>query len=446
MKMNRVVFIALSLSQLMLGEIHGQRVPLTHPGWIHTNTLNGHSAIRLLVSDSLVFAGTDSAGVYISSDDGASWTQSSRGLGNVYVASLATNGNSIYAGTWKDGIFRSTDSGSSWWEAHNGIPINSSVLCLLADGWNIYAGMSPLYAGDLGGVFRSTDNGVHWSTADTIWGETSVQSLALAGNTLVAGTTNGIYISTDSGTSWKHVDSSSCATTLIDVWALHASGNNFYAGINWHYTSTSESSEGLYFSTDHGLTWISAYGWGSVERGGFSVRSIVSSENTLFIAAAQEYSFHHTLFGVFVSSDSGKTVTSVSEGLIDSLFISSLAISNGYVIAGTQNGIYRRPLSEMITGAPVTHEPVPGSFNLSQNFPNPFNPTTVINYQLSAASYVSLKVYDVLGREVATLVNERENAGAHVAAFNGARLPSGVYFCRISAGSYASTRKMLLMK
>ena len=81
-----------------------------------------------------------------------------------------------------------------------------------------------------------------------------------------------------------------------------------------------------------------------------------------------------------------------------------------------------------------------------QNYPNPFNPTTAISYQLSAVSHVTLKVYDVLGREVATLVNEKQDAGTHVVTFDGSHLSSGVYFYRITAGTFIATKKLVLMK
>ena len=93
----------------------------------------------------------------------------------------------------------------------------------------------------------------------------------------------------------------------------------------------------------------------------------------------------------------------------------------------------------------------PASFALSQNYPNPFNPSTMISYQLSAVSYVTLKAYDVLGREVATLVNQKQNAGYYKVAFNASRFASGVYFYRIiihgtNGKSLVSTKKALLMK
>lgn len=85
-------------------------------------------------------------------------------------------------------------------------------------------------------------------------------------------------------------------------------------------------------------------------------------------------------------------------------------------------------------------------YNLSQNFPNPFNPTTVISYQLPEYSRVKLKVYDLLGREVATLVNGNKPAGNYKVEFNAGKLVSGVYFYRMEAGTFSQTKKLLLLK
>jgi Secretion system C-terminal sorting domain len=86
------------------------------------------------------------------------------------------------------------------------------------------------------------------------------------------------------------------------------------------------------------------------------------------------------------------------------------------------------------------------SFELKQNYPNPFNPTTVIAYQLPQAAQVSLEVFDILGRKVATLVNEQKAAGNYAVPFNGVSLASGVYFYRLQAGNFVKTNKMMLIK
>lgn len=89
---------------------------------------------------------------------------------------------------------------------------------------------------------------------------------------------------------------------------------------------------------------------------------------------------------------------------------------------------------------------VPGRFSLSQNYPNPFNPETIIEYQIGTKNLVTIKVYDILGREVKTLVNEIKDAGIYNAAFDGTSLSSGVYFYRINSGEFTDTKTMLLVK
>jgi hypothetical protein len=93
-----------------------------------------------------------------------------------------------------------------------------------------------------------------------------------------------------------------------------------------------------------------------------------------------------------------------------------------------------------------TEKEIPGNYSLFQNYPNPFNPTTIIQYNVLSFGKVVLKVYDLLGREVATLVDKQQNAGQYSVFFNASRLSSGVYFYKIQAGSYTETKKMMLIK
>jgi hypothetical protein len=102
-----------------------------------------------------------------------------------------------------------------------------------------------------------------------------------------------------------------------------------------------------------------------------------------------------------------------------------------------------------MTGQPTSvgnEKSLPKEFALLQNFPNPFNPATKIGYQLPARSQVSLKVFDVLGREVATLVNEEKQAGAYSALWNAHGMASGVYFYKLQAGTYTETKKLMLLR
>jgi hypothetical protein len=97
-------------------------------------------------------------------------------------------------------------------------------------------------------------------------------------------------------------------------------------------------------------------------------------------------------------------------------------------------------------GVDEDEDGIPAQFALEQNYPNPFNPSTKITYTLPTASHVTLSVYDILGREISMLVNEKKEAGLHEVKFDGTGLSSGVYFYRLTAGTFVQARKLLLLK
>ncbi|MCL6099667.1 MAG: T9SS type A sorting domain-containing protein [Bacteroidetes bacterium] len=89
---------------------------------------------------------------------------------------------------------------------------------------------------------------------------------------------------------------------------------------------------------------------------------------------------------------------------------------------------------------------MPTEFGLEQNYPNPFNPSTTINYSLPRSGFVSMKIYDVLGKEIKTLISETKIAGNYSIKFDGVNLPSGIYFYQMKTSEYMRTKKMILLK
>jgi hypothetical protein len=137
----------------------------------------------------------------------------------------------------------------------------------------------------------------------------------------------------------------------------------------------------------------------------------------------------------FVASDfdqDGKTdiaiVSSVAQG-VDSLFVL-------YNLGGGTVGV----------DEPEIQEEIPISFSLAQNFPNPFNPTTTIQFSLPKSGDVTLKIYNLLGEEVKTLVDEYKEIGNHSVQFNANNFASGMYLYRLQAGSFVETKKMILIR
>ena len=117
-----------------------------------------------------------------------------------------------------------------------------------------------------------------------------------------------------------------------------------------------------------------------------------------------------------------------------------------FFVTDSYNGtvrVYRNPNP---TGVADDHSPVPLTFGLQQNYPNPFNPSTNISFTLPSKTFVLLKVFNLLGEEVATLVNEELPAGTHLHQWNADGMPSGAYFYRLQSGLFSETRKLLLLR
>ena len=148
---------------------------------------------------------------------------------------------------------------------------------------------------------------------------------------------------------------------------------------------------------------------------------------------------------IYHSTDDGQTWNSQSNGVTNSLYnvafyndeIGSIVGINGIILHTSSGGI------AFINDKNTSH---PNDFILKQNYPNPFNPITTIEYSIPKQSNVTIKVYDILGREVATLVNEEKPVGNYKVKFDGSGLSSGIYFYRMVAGGYSETKKLVFLK
>jgi photosystem II stability/assembly factor-like uncharacterized protein len=365
-----------------------------------------------VIRDSDMFAGTDE-GVFRSTDNGMNWTAAS--AGSLYAAAFAVSESNLFAGNYGGGVFRSTNNGTSWTSVNEGLPkdIHDStqyapVISLALSGQNLFAGT------ECRGAFLSSDGGTSWTAVNEglpkdIHDSTQyapVISLALSGQNLFAGTTVGVFLSTNSGTTWIAVNAglpkdTYDTTQYVEINALALSGQYLFAG----------TADGVFLSTNNGLTW-----------------------NAINNGLPQNV------------------------GIVGN--VGAFAFNDSYVLVGTGNftgpggsgegsfgaGVWKRPLSELVSAVQVISHDMPQSFGLSQNYPNPFNPSTTISYQLPTQSHVTLKIFDVLGREVATLVNGFEEAGYKSLMFDGTKLSSGLYFYRLTAGRYVETKKLLLLR
>ncbi|HXG00804.1 MAG TPA: T9SS type A sorting domain-containing protein, partial [Bacteroidota bacterium] len=240
---------------------------------------------------------------------------------------------------------------------------------------------------------------------------------------------NGMYLSTNSGASWTSIGTGITSTSIRSITFI---GTDIFVG----------TQNGIFHSTNNGGSWTQANGGLT----SLNVQSLTSFGTNLVAGAG---------FGLYVSTNSGGSWTTINTGLPSSFGIilpiiytlGAVPFAGGTTIyAGTAGlGLWRRPASQF-TSVDLLSPAVPEMFFLEQNYPNPFNPTTRIGFSIPHTSHVTLTVFDVLGNEVATLVNRNMNAGSYEVIFNAAGLASGVYFYRLQAEGLAQSRKLILQR
>jgi hypothetical protein len=193
-------------------------------------------------------------------------------------------------------------------------------------------------------------------------------------------------------------------------------------------------------TTDGGSTWVETVGvWG-----GSSLREITMLDSHVgWIAGA-------IVGPPFIlrtgnSGETWETQTTIPPNPQGFESISMISGTTGWAVGG-HGMLYKTTNGGVVSVNEEPHEGIPSSFILEQNYPNPFNPSTVVKYGVPHEAHVNLMLYDVLGREVLTLVDAIVSAGFHEVSLDGSGLSSGVYYYRLSAANFISTKKLMLLK
>jgi len=318
---------------LLISNSCSQWVQIGPPGRLNVTTL--------VASGNNIFAGTepseysDRYGVYLSTDNGNTWTQTS--LNNHNIRSFAISGNNILAGS-DTNVYLSTNNGSTW--AQNSLN-NLGAMCLAISGNNIFAGTYDRSKLE-NGVYLSTNNGRSWTLTSL---HHSANSIVISGDYIFAGTSNdygkdygnGVYLSTNNGETWRQA-----GLNGLLVSSLVISGNNIFAGTDCCDGSCVDSAgaafggSNVYLSTNNGRSWT------SIADG--CVIALAATGSNIFVSYGHEGG--DAYFSLSTNNGSTWTQTNGDVGY-GNIYILSFLITGTYIYAGTTNSIYRRPLSEL---------------------------------------------------------------------------------------------------
>jgi photosystem II stability/assembly factor-like uncharacterized protein len=440
-----------------------------------------------------LFAGSDNDGIFKTTDMGNTWTNYQGGLFRKNIFRLRINNDDdIFVGSENEGVFRSTDGGNNFEQV--GLP-TSKVNNVVFSGDSL--------------IFTSTPSGVQkYNRQSQLWtnlGLHQVEAVSITpGNKLYAATLDGLYESFDLGNTWSlnnffsdttiavynvlvvNNDTVFCATLQNLLRSTNKGLSWFSTGIKTDFWARdlffkdtvlwvrgADTEYNLYRSTDFGSSFTIAFlgidhlmSLNSISQisNGFVFLTNPNIQQGLFRSTDLGQSWSQLLFNkypaavyaddfgkvisgwdsVYVSFDYGDSWSILPHPFGDVNYFTDIkADEYGRLYCAT----YRTGMFEftIITSIDDPIEPVI-DYDLTQNFPNPFNPSTTIRYQIPQDGIVTLKIYDILGSEVVTLVNEEKVAGKYEVNFNASNFSSGVYFYTIKAGSFMQTRKMLLMK
>jgi photosystem II stability/assembly factor-like uncharacterized protein len=384
--------------------------------------LNANVRAVVVTPQGIMMAGTDN-GVYVSSDTGTTWIQRNDGMPAVRpVTSLVSDSKgTVYAALYSYGLpgkVVKLPVGSTEWQDKSAGLNSNSLIPLGADQKN-----DIIFAGTQSGAYSLGASDTAWRKIDAVEltnAHVCCFTVDTVNGFIYTGTWNGILRSADKGVTWTHLGTST--SFIVETMAINSKSYIFAGSTNF----------GVYRSTDNGQTWV--------EKNPMMMDSLATN----IVVNAKDIVFANTQGGIFKSTNNGDSWTPLTGNLMRTTYLGLDA--RQYLYAGSSTGsVYRTSISTTtgIAGGLISPS---AAVRLENAYPNPFNPSTMISFSLPTRSFVTLKVFDVMGREVSTIASEEMPAGNYSRQWIASGFPSGMYFYRLQAGAYTETKRMMILK
>jgi len=385
--------------------------------WVQTPEIPAASLYAIAELNGALYAAADSA-IYVSTNGGGTWAQTPAQPPSTRLYALHSSQGYLYIGTSGDGIFRSADGGGSWQALSSGLSgFAKSIAGLATRGDSLYAATngSGVYALNL-------ISPAEWKPFNSGLFQLGASSIICSGNTLLACIGAYVFFHQQGASAWQEATEDTLHGRI--PLSLHRHGDYLYLG----------TTGGVYRSD------LSTRGWQQADiraQPDQDIQTFASQGSLLF--AGLNYRNQHWIWS---TADHGATWDIRSH---EFAFVFTLFPANNRMWAGRRDGLWSIDMS-VWTGIADREVQSPDVPTLMQNYPNPFNPATTIPFSLPAKAAVSLKVFDATGREAATLVSAELPAGSHAYTWNAEGRASGVFICRLQAGTFVETRKLILLK
>ncbi len=340
------------------------------------------------------------------------------------------NSNYVLGETQNNGVYRSVNNGASWTSSTSGLSGSGAwVGPIIAHPDSV----SIFYTARQQ-VFKSTNMGANW-VAISLGISGTIREMAISKsnpNVMFATIGSAVYKSTNAGYTFA-VSTTGIPNKTITSINIHPESSNVVL-----VTQSGFGGNKIHKSTDGGVTWASINGDlpdtpvndGMIYYPGFSTNIILAA----------------TDIGVFMTTNNGTNWTEIAEGLPNTVAMHmDYNPASGKLRLGT-HGRGTWELNGSLVGVTNYNTEIPEKYYLKQNFPNPFNPVTKISFGIAKQGFATLKVYNMLGKEVETLVSKDLKPGTYEAAFRGDMLASGVYFYKLTTNDFSETKRMMLVK